>query len=151
MSPQSKEFRTTPMHTAMVLQQVDAIPVIASTPRFSLALDRTGASPLHFAVTHRLELPLRVLLQSSITTAERKFSDVTDIDIKDSGGNTPLHLAVVSQWKQGVGIFLEGGADTCEKNSEGATVVHLAAAAGNQDILEEILNVPESKCVRYFK
>jgi ankyrin repeat protein len=145
------------MHTAVALQSLEAIALIARTPGFSFSLDKNGVTPMHLAVSLRLQAPLRVLLQrhaaryDEISTKETEESVVPElafVDMKDFHGDSPLHAAVTSQWKTGVGVLLEAGADTCQRNSKGATAVHLAAEAGNPDVLEEILNIPESKTVR---
>jgi len=148
--------RTTPMHTAVALQSLEAIALIAKSPGFAFSLDKKGVTPLHLAVSLRLQAPLRVLLQchtaainNANTESEKSdLSSLTLVDMKDFDGNTPLHAAVTSQWKTGVGILLEAGADICQRNSNGATAVHLAAESGNPDVLEEILNIHESKTVR---
>lgn len=149
--------RTTPMHTAVALKSLEAINMIARSTGV-LSLDKNGMSPIHLAVSLRFQTPLRVLLQSSTaainetsTKGTEKFfpSGLAFVDMKDLNGNTPLHTAVASQWREGVAMLLEAGADTCQKNSNGATALHLAAESGNPDVLEEILNIPESKTVRH--
>jgi ankyrin repeat protein len=149
--------RTTLMHTAVALQSLEAISLIARSPGFGFSLDKNGVTPIHLAVSLRLQTPLRVLLQRHTATinenstkdTEKLFrSELAFVDMKDFNGNTPLLTAVASQWRTGVAILLEAGADTCEKNSNGATALHLAAECGNSDVLEEILNIPESKTVR---
>ena len=151
-------FRTTPLHTAVALQSLDAISSIARSAMFFFSWDNTGLTPMHLAVTLRLQAPLRVLLHSQIAATtetdviDKEESDLPDhayVDVKDINGNTPLHVAVKSDWKEGVSILLEAGADVCQRNSNGATVLHLAAENGNSDILKEILNIHESKIVRH--
>jgi ankyrin repeat protein len=132
--------------------------MIARSPGVAFSLDKNGVSPIHLAVYLRLQTPLRVLLQSptvaineTCTKGTEKFflSGLTFVDMKDLNGNTPLHTAVAGQWREGVAILLEAGADICQRNSNGATALHLAAESGNPDVLEEILNIPESKTVRH--
>jgi ankyrin repeat protein len=147
--------RTTPLHTAVALQSLKAINLIARSPGFALRLDKNGVTPIHLAVSLRLQTPLRVLLAAAINgtstedTEKLFLSGLAFVDMKDSKGNTPLHTAVASQWRTGVAIMLEAGADTCYQNFNGATALHLAAESGNPDVLEEILNIPESKTVRH--
>jgi len=150
--------RTTPLHTAVALHSLDAISSIARSPMCFFSWDKTGLTPMHLAVSLRLQAPLRVLLHSQTATftendtIDKKESDLPDyacLDMKDINGNTPLHAAVTSDWKEGVSILLEAGADVCQRNSNGATVLHLAAEKGNSDILKEILSVHESKAVRH--
>lgn len=150
--------RTTAMHTAVALRSLEAIHLLATSPGFTFGLDKNGVFPLHLAVSLRLETPLRMLLQSATAAINETSSKDTEIlpvpefafvDMKDLGGNTPLHTAVACQWRTGVAILLEAGADTCQKNSIGATALHLAAGSGNADVLEEIVNIPESKSVRH--
>ncbi|XP_023708110.1 transient receptor potential channel pyrexia [Cryptotermes secundus] len=147
--------RTTPMHTAVALKSLEAIDMIARSPGV-LNLDKNGMSPIHLAVSLRLQTPLRVLLQSPAAAINETSTKGTEtffpsglafVDMKDLNGNTPLHTAVASQWRTGVAILLEAGADTCQKNSNGATSLHLAAESGNRDVLEEMLNIPESKTI----
>jgi ankyrin repeat protein len=150
--------RTTPLHTAVALQSLDAIPSIAISPMFFFSWDKTGITPMHLAVSLRLQAPLRVLIHSQTATihetdtTDKDESDLPDhayVDMQDMYGNTPLHVAVTSDWKTGVAVLLEAGADICQRNSNGATVLHLAAENGNSDILKEILNIHESKAVRH--
>ena len=150
--------RTTPLHTAVALQSLDAISSIARSPKCVFSWDKTGLTPMHLAVSLRLQAPLRVLLHSQTVTItekdtiDKEESDLSDhayVDMKDINGNTPLHVAVTSDWKEGVSILLEAGADVCQINSNGATVLHLAAEKGNSDILKEILSIHESKAVRH--
>ena len=150
--------RTTALHTAVALQSLDAISSIARSPKCFFSWDKTGLTPMHLAVSLRLQAPLKVLLHSQTTTItendtiDKEESDLSDhahIDIKDINGNTPLHVAVTSDWKEGVCILLEAGADVCQKNCNGATVLHLAAEKGNSNILKEILSIHESKAVRH--
>ena len=150
--------RTTPLHTAVALQSLDAISSIARSPMFFFSWDKTGSTPMHLAVSLRLQAPLRVLLHSQTSTitetdtVEKEESDLPDhayVDMKDINGNTSLHVAVTSDWKEGVSILLEAGTDVSKKNSMGATVLHLAAENGNSDILKEILSIHESKTVRH--
>jgi ankyrin repeat protein len=145
------------MHTAVALQSLEAIALIARTPGFSFSLDKNGVTPMHLAVSLRLQAPLRVLLQSRTARSDEintKDSEelvvpgLAFVDMKDFNGNSPLHAAVTSQWRTGVSILLEAGDDTCQRNSNGGTAVHLAAETGNSDVLEEILNIYESKSVR---
>jgi len=149
--------RSTLMHTAVALQSLKAISLIARTPGFSFSLDKNGVTPIHLAVQLRLQAPLRVLLQSQAarsnetdTKGREKLavSGLAFVDMTDFNGNSPLHAAVTSQWRTGVNILLEAGADTCQRNAHGATAVHLAAETGNSDVLEEILNIHDSKYVR---
>jgi ankyrin repeat protein len=145
------------MHTAVALQSLEAINLIARSPGVTFSLDKNGVTPIHLAVSLLLQTPLRVLLQSTTAAIKEASSKDTDIlfvpelssiDMRDLKGNTPLHTAVGSQWRTGVSILLEAGADICQKNSNGATVLHLAAERGNPGVLEEIINIPESKTVR---
>lgn len=150
--------RTTPLHTAVALQSLDAIPSIARSPMLFFSWDKTGLTPMHLAVSLRLQAPLRVLIHSQTATInetdtiDEEESDLPDhafVDMQDMNGNTPLHVAVTSDWKIGVSILLEAGADVCQRNSNGATVLHLAAENGNSDVLKEILSIHESKSVRH--
>jgi ankyrin repeat protein len=147
--------RTTPLHTAVALQSLDAISSIAQSLMFFFSWDKTGSTPMHLAVSLRLQAPMRVLLYSQTAkvtqtdTIDKEESDHAYVDTKDINGNTPLHVAVISDWKEGVSILLEAGADVSKKNSIGATVLHLAAENGKLDILKEILNIHESKTVRH--
>jgi ankyrin repeat protein len=145
------------MHTAVALQSLGAINLIARSPGVTFSLDKNGVTPLHLAVSLRIQTSLRVLLQSTTAAIKEASSQDTEIlfipeltfvDMKDLKGNTPLHTAVGSQWRTGVAILLEAGADICQKNSYGATVLHLAAQSGNPGVLEDIINIPESKIVR---
>jgi ankyrin repeat protein len=145
------------MHTAVALQSLDAITSIARSPWIIFSLDKNGVTPIHLAVSLRLQTPLRVLLQcttAAINEASTKDTETlfvpefASVDMKDLKGNTPLHTSVASQWRTGVAILLEAGADICQKNSNGATALHLAAESGNPGVLEEIINIPESKTVR---
>ena len=158
LPPSYGTVRTTPLHTAVALQSLDAISSIARSPMFFFIWDKTGLTPMHLAVSLRLQTSLRVLLHSQTATINE--TDTIDkqesglpnhafIDVKDINGNTPLHVAVGSYWKAGVSILLEAGADVCQRNSNGATVLHLAAENGNSDILKEILSIHESKTVRH--
>ena len=148
--------RTTLLHTAVALQSVEAISLIAkSSSALSFSWDKHGLTPMHLAVSLRLQAPLKALLHSQIAgiiETDKQESDISDlvfVDTKDFDGNTPLHVAVTNEWKAGVCILLEAGADVCERNSNGETVVHLAAESGNYDMLKEILSIHESKTVRH--
>ncbi|KAJ4444209.1 hypothetical protein ANN_06000 [Periplaneta americana] len=145
--------RTTCMHTAVALECPEAVKELEALSRHGQYVDRSGCTPMHLAVSLRLQEPLKALLHCYIdrdseadSSASRSNSaEANPVDERDSSGNTSLHYAISTQWFAGVEIFLEAGADVCEKNSDGATSLHLAAQSGNLDILEEILNISDSR------
>ncbi|XP_069685407.1 transient receptor potential channel pyrexia-like isoform X2 [Periplaneta americana] len=145
--------RTTCMHTAVALECPEAVKELEALSRHGQYVDRSGCTPMHLAVSLRLQEPLKALLHCYIdrdseadSSASRSYSaEANPVDERDSSGNTSLHYAISTQWFAGVEIFLEAGADVCEKNSDGATSLHLAAQSGNLDILEEILNISDCR------
>lgn len=65
--------------------------------------DHQGRSALHFAVSYRREVILKILLDYCM-------SDQGFIDAYDSSGRTPLHIAVDTAFEEGVQILLQRGA-----------------------------------------
>ncbi|OQD87388.1 hypothetical protein PENSOL_c079G03088 [Penicillium solitum] len=66
-------------------------------------VDRQCRSALHFAVTYRREVILKILLDYCV-------GDQGFIDAYDSGGRTPLHIAVDTGFEEGVQALLQRGA-----------------------------------------
>lgn len=68
-------------------------------------------SALHWAVLHRREALLRLLLTHS-------RADRTSVDISDAFGRTPLHVAIDTNFETGVLMLLQFGADPKSKASK---------------------------------
>lgn len=67
-------------------------------------VDSQGRSALHWAILHRREVLLKMMLNSCV--GER-----ASIDGYDSAGRTPLHIAVEMGFEAGVQILLQFGAN----------------------------------------
>ncbi|PSN47910.1 hypothetical protein C0J52_03378 [Blattella germanica] len=147
--PSGLQTRTTVMHSAVALRSLDAITFISELPGFALEVDKNGVSPIHLAVTKGLEDSLKALLDTCVGkgTDPTPRQEVTPLDMRDRDGNTALQLALSSKWEPGTRILLEAGADICDKTASGATALHLAAQSGSYNVLQVMLNIPESKHV----
>lgn len=66
------------------------------------------------------------------------------VDSRDSLGRTPLQLAVEEEWFPGVSLLLEAGADVKVSCNNNETVLHIAARSSQSQLLEELLDIPES-------
>ncbi|KAJ5811089.1 hypothetical protein N7447_010605 [Penicillium robsamsonii] len=66
-------------------------------------VDRQNRSVLHFAVSHRRQTILKILLDYCV-------GDQGLIDAYDSGGRTPLHIAVDTGFEAGVQALVQRGA-----------------------------------------
>jgi ankyrin repeat protein len=70
------------------------------------ATDSQNRTALHWAVVHRREALLRLLLEHCAGGDERGVVDGYDAD-----GKTPLHAAIEAGFEAGVQVLLEFGAD----------------------------------------
>lgn len=72
-------------------------------------VDHTHRSALHWAVVHRHESVLKLLLSHG--QDEEQTLAWTVIDGYDLNGQTPLHLAIDGDFEDGVRLLLEYGAN----------------------------------------
>jgi ankyrin repeat protein len=70
------------------------------------SLDSQHRSALHWAVVHRREALLKLLLKHSVRVGERSV-----IDGYDTHGKTPLHTAIDTGFEAGVQVLLQYGAN----------------------------------------
>nr|CAD7398504.1 unnamed protein product [Timema poppensis] len=133
-----QRHRTTPVHAAVAMKDLEAIKRLAEAEIPPAVFDLQGATPVHLAVSRQMEAPLKVLLQ------EYNTAEVSIVDLWDTHGQTPLHQAVMANWLEGVCVLLEAGADlSVRARDTGATPLHLAAESGSEDILEEFIGMPD--------
>ncbi|XP_072948321.1 transient receptor potential cation channel subfamily A member 1-like [Epargyreus clarus] len=132
----------TPLHTAVELENMDAIKELLNAGVSIACLNAAGETPLHVCVKKELEDPLAVLANYAHKDADPMSATV---DVKDRDGHTVLQAAVEAAWVPGVCIALETGADVTLKANDGETPIHSAAALGNIDVLTEILSVAKQR------
>ncbi|XP_049879814.1 transient receptor potential channel pyrexia-like isoform X2 [Pectinophora gossypiella] len=132
----------TPIHTAVELENKDAMNELLNIGASIACLNTAGLTPLHVCVRRELELPLQVLANYGNNDADPLAAMV---DVKDREGHTVLQAAVEASWVPGVCIALEAGADVTLKANDGETPIHSAAALGNIDVLNEILSVAKQR------
>lgn len=94
----------TPLIQATICGHKDIVCMLLSCGAQLDNVDHQLRSALHWAVIHRREALLRVLLDHC--AGERSL-----IDGYDEGGKTPLHLAVDGNFEAGVQLFLQFGAN----------------------------------------
>ncbi|XP_045513492.1 transient receptor potential channel pyrexia-like [Pieris brassicae] len=132
----------TPLHTAVELENINAITELLDIGASVSCLNSEGQTPMHLCVKKRLHEPLQVLANYEYLNVD-PLSAV--VDVKDKDGYTVLQEAVEEAWVPGVCIALEAGADVTLKAYDGQTPVHSAADIGNIDVLLEILSVARQK------
>lgn len=101
--------RTPLMHAVIEDHEAVAISLLAYGARIG-ELDCERRSALHWAVWHRRESILRILLKHQ-SERERDL----DIDCYDENGWTPLHIAVGKGFEAGVLMLMQYGANLHSK------------------------------------
>lgn len=130
----------TPLHTAVELENLDAVNILLEAGVPLKRFNRMGLTPLHLCVKRKLKEHLQAL--SNHLNNENNLSV---FNLRDKDGNTVLHSAVISRWIPGVCIALEAGADILEKTNDGETAIHLAAAIGDSEMLSGLLSIVKQK------
>ncbi|KAG6453876.1 LOW QUALITY PROTEIN: transient receptor potential channel pyrexia [Manduca sexta] len=142
MNKRAPAFMDTPLHTAVELENLEAIRELLDAGASINRLNRAGLTPLHVCVKKQLEEHLQLLANYDYINMDPMAAVV---DVKDKEGHTVLQAAVEAAWVPGVCIALEAGADVTLKANDGETPIHSAAALGNIDVLNEILSVAKKK------
>ncbi|KAJ2941369.1 hypothetical protein O0L34_g3572 [Tuta absoluta] len=132
----------TPLHTAVELENMDAMQALLDMGACIGCVNVAGQTPLHVCVEKELEDHLQVLANHETNDAD---SLAAMVDVKDREGHTVLQSAVEAAWVPGVCIALEAGADITMKANNGETPVHSAAALGDIDVLSEIISVAKQR------
>jgi ankyrin repeat protein len=119
-----RDERTALMHGVIdgMEAAVDLLLALGASPA---ARDRSGWTPLHFAVAeHRVDL------------AKRLVEAGAPVDMPDSHGNTPLWRAVFTSQGRGdlIQLLLSSGADKSAPNHSGVSPEDLAKKIANYDI-----------------
>ncbi|XP_060807292.1 transient receptor potential channel pyrexia isoform X2 [Amyelois transitella] len=131
-----------PLHTAVVLDNLEAINELLNAGASNACLNSAGQTPLHVCIEKQFEECLQVLANYGNNDVDPLCASV---DVKDREGHTVLQAAVEAAWVPGVCVALEAGADVTLKANDGETPIHSAAALGNLDVLNEILSVAKQK------
>jgi ankyrin repeat protein len=117
--------------TQHLAQLLDKNPLLANAVRPD---DRTGTTPLHFAV-----------LCQQLRSAELLLQKGAHVNGKDKWGRTPLHLAISStavppfDFASMVRVLVENGADVNATTDGGTTPLHLAIACRKKVIANFLL------------
>lgn len=85
-----------------------------------------------------------------LTATAKRYLFSKVVDSCDSEGRTSLQIAVAEEWFPGVSLLLEAGADVTLSCGDGDTVLHIAARSSKPQLLQELLNIPDSKKVFPF-
>ncbi|XP_053618072.1 transient receptor potential channel pyrexia-like isoform X2 [Plodia interpunctella] len=131
-----------PLHTAIALENLDAVNELLNAGASNACLNAAGQTPLHVCIVKQFEECLQVLANYGNNDIDPLCASV---DVKDRDGHTVLQAAVEAAWVPGVCVALEAGADVTLKANDGETPIHSAAALGNLDVLNEILSIAKQK------
>lgn len=96
-------LRQTPLHLAVITQQVNMVEVLLQAEADPAALDRNGQTALHLCCEYDQADCLSLLLSHP--------SSSTCLEIRNYEGLTPLHLAVLRSHKDLATMLLNAGAD----------------------------------------
>jgi hypothetical protein len=89
------------------------------------AVNRRGATPLHYAVDGGPGAGPR-LSEAQSKTIERLIHHGADVHATDKSGTAPLHRAIRNRCAAAVLVLLEAGADPHAPNGKGSTPIQLA-------------------------
>ncbi|XP_061530268.1 B-cell lymphoma 3 protein homolog isoform X1 [Phycodurus eques] len=158
-------LRQTPLHLAVITQQVNMVEALLRAGSDPSALDRNGQTTLHLCCEYDHPECLSVVLSlpSSAACLEMKNfqglsplhlavlrdhrdlatmllgagADINTMDIKS--GQSPLILAVESNNAEMVRFLIEGGCDVNRPSYSGNTALHSACARGQADVVRALL------------
>lgn len=127
-------MRTTPLHVAVIEEQVEVVADLINQGFDINAQDKNLISPLHFAVETRNLKILKLLLDAGANVHAR----IAD-NKKTKDSNTPLHKAIKSNNVQILKLFLNAiGVNSVDDYK--FTPLHLAARWGNSNTLKFLLD-----------
>ena len=121
-------FGRTPLHLAAHGWHADIVWLLLLNGANPNERDRSGRTPLHYAVYTRPEVRVaRILLEAG-----------ADPNIQDAYGRTPLHYAVFHDNPRIISLLLRYGADPNIKDNKGMTPLDLARSRGKMKAAEAI-------------
>ncbi|XP_054638984.1 B-cell lymphoma 3 protein [Dunckerocampus dactyliophorus] len=158
-------LRQTPLHLAVITQQVNMVDALLRAGADPSALDRNGQTAMHLCCeyNHRGCLSVVLSLPSSSTCLEMRNyeglsplhvavirshtdlstmlldagADINTMDIKS--GQSPLILAVESNNAEMVHFLIESGCDVNRPSYSGNTALHSACGRGQADMVRLLL------------
>ncbi len=136
----------TPLHLAAAALRVACVEVLLGAEVDPNAVNRRGATPLHYACDLRPVSRGSVRPTDQATVIELLVRHGAKLDRPDRGGATPLHRAVRARSPAAVGALLALGANAdCRLGKGGSSPLHLAAAgtgaSGTAVSLEDQLEI----------
>jgi len=139
----------TPLHLAAAALKADVARTILACGADPNAVNRRGATPLHYACDARPKSAGTWNLEAQIAMITVLVERGAELDRGDSGGATPLHRAVRSRSVAAVKTLLALGARADVRlRTRGSTPLHLAAqstgaggTAGSLDLQLDIIDV----------
>ncbi|XP_069393163.1 B-cell lymphoma 3 protein homolog isoform X2 [Paralichthys olivaceus] len=96
-------LRQTPLHLAVITQQVEMVDVLLKAGADPAALDRNGQTAIHLCCEYKQRECLSVVLSHS--------SSPMCLEIRNYEGLSPLHLAVLQGHKDLARMLLDAGGD----------------------------------------
>ncbi len=118
----------TPLHLAAAMADVDATTLLLDAGTDPCAVNRRGATALHYACDPR-PAGANWNPDAQATVIELLVAAGADINAPDRGGVTPLHRAVRSRSPRAVETLLAGSADPSRRTKRGTTPAEMAASS----------------------
>jgi len=148
----------TPLHKAIILENIEIIKLLLEKGAKINILDKNGVSALYIAVYNNNKDIVELLLQYGADVNALNIYDISplyiaiynenkdmvelllknndDINAKDNNGQTPLHIAVYKNNSNIVKLLLQNDADVNAKNKDDISPLDLAIEKGNKDIVK---------------
>lgn len=131
-----KETFDTILHGIFILQNMEYVEILQMLHTFKVdqlydpnVQDSEGNTPLHLALSHKLEQPYVLFF----------CSYELNLKIKNEKKQTPLHVAVLVENQETVELLINKGADLNINGNAGQTPLHVAIRTKNQDAIKLLI------------